>query len=119
MKTAAKLQIIYMLVQPHRLNVPGKLYLGTPGFNNGKKQTGLNSHRSRLNPYWHLYMKQTYQYPFVAKNSRNRHFKQILAETSARNHSRHLATVHSLIIHSIITPINQSFIQSFKFSISL
>ena len=31
-----------------------------------KKQTGPDSHRSRLNPYWHLYMKQTYQYPFVA-----------------------------------------------------
>ena len=27
-----------------------------------KNETGLDSHRSRLLPYWHLYMKQTYQY---------------------------------------------------------
>lgn len=27
-----------------------------------KIETGLDSHRSRLLPYWHLYMKQTYQY---------------------------------------------------------
>ena len=31
-----------------------------------KIETGLDSHRSRLLPYWHLYMKQTYQYPLVA-----------------------------------------------------
>ena len=29
-----------------------------------KNETGLDSHRSRLLPYWHLYMKQTYQYSF-------------------------------------------------------
>lgn len=27
-----------------------------------KIETGLDSHQSRLLPYWHLYMKQTYQY---------------------------------------------------------